>query len=666
MGELRVRNRRRAQKWLCRPQLWLIALSVLVLASVAPNAFAQISPGPLSKAHASLSGTTQCNSCHQFGTSTPAFKCLDCHKEVAEALAGKHGYHAGLQLHNPNGKDCVRCHLEHNGENFDLIRWEPSREKFDHRSTGYRLEGKHASVACEKCHTPAHMLSDLKPLIKYRDAAKSFFAQSTACAPCHTDPHKGQLGNDCTKCHNVESWKAAKEFDHSKTRYPLTGLHVKVECEKCHKPDTPDSPARYRDMKFAVCQDCHTDPHRGEFKKACEACHTTAGWKIMLSGYNFDHSKTKYPLQGKHATVPCTACHIRGDFKKEIPFAKCSDCHTPDPHKGQFAARAQKGDCAECHNLDGWKPSLFDVKQHDTSQYPLRGKHVTVDCAKCHIPAGKDTVYKVKFALCTDCHKDAHDNQFAAAPYSNKCEGCHTVADWHRTTYTIAKHTNSRFALTGAHAAVACSDCHRVGLGGRTDGILPFRFEDRTCTSCHKDPHNGEFNDRMTRKRANGMPLGCEACHTLKSWAEISGFDHSKTKFALQGAHRSVPCAECHRATTAYASRYKGTSQQCEACHVDAHDRQFIARDGATHCADCHNVVRWAPSTFDHDTNTRLPLTGGHAQVLCAKCHVATRMVRDKEIVVYTNTPNKCVDCHGERPTNQPLPQSNEKSFERP
>ncbi|HYA64998.1 MAG TPA: hypothetical protein VED66_17460 [Candidatus Sulfotelmatobacter sp.] len=55
---------------------------------------AQISPGPLSKAHASLSGTTQCNTCHQFGTSTPTFKCLDCHKELAEALANKHGYHA--------------------------------------------------------------------------------------------------------------------------------------------------------------------------------------------------------------------------------------------------------------------------------------------------------------------------------------------------------------------------------------------------------------------------------------------------------------------------------------------------------------------------------------------------------------------------------------------
>ena len=358
-----------------------IALALMVLVSwllFATTLQAQISPGPLSKAHASLSGTTQCNSCHVFGASTPTFKCLDCHKEIAEALANKHGYHSRMQMQNPNGKDCARCHLEHNGESFKLIRWEPSQEKFDHRLTGYKLEGKHASVPCEKCHTPSHMVPSLRALIKYKDPSKSFFGQTTTCTPCHSDPHKGQLGDACTKCHNVESWKAAKEFDHSKTRYPLTGMHVKVACEKCHKPDTPGGPARYKDMKFDACSACHADPHHGAFKKACDACHTTSNWKTILAGNDFDHSKTKYPLLGKHAQVACSACHIKDDFKKEIPFANCRDCHTPDPHKDQFDTRPKKGECAECHTLDGWKPSLFGVKEHDSSQYPLKGKHLSL------------------------------------------------------------------------------------------------------------------------------------------------------------------------------------------------------------------------------------------------------------------------------------------------
>jgi hypothetical protein len=636
-------------------QMMLVTGCFLILS---PLTQAQISPGPLSKVHESLSGSMQCNTCHQFGTSTPTFKCLDCHKEIAEALKDKHGYHSQMQMKNPNGRDCVHCHLDHNGENFNLVRWEPSKEKFDHHLTGYKLEGKHANLACEKCHTPAHMIPELRELIKYKNPAKSFFGQSTACTPCHTDPHKGQLGNECTKCHNVESWKAAKDFDHSKTRYPLTGLHIKVTCEKCHKPDNPGGPAWYRDMKFSACSDCHLDPHRGEFKKACESCHTTSSWKTMLPGYDFDHSKTKYPLAGKHTTVACSACHIKDDFKKEIPFATCKDCHTPDPHKGQFDAWPKQGECAECHTVDGWKPSLFGVKEHDTSKYPLKGKHAKVECAKCHIPAGKDTIYTVKFESCTDCHKDPHDNQFAAAPSKNRCEDCHTLADWHRTSYTIAKHRNSRFPLTGAHSAVPCADCHKVGLAGRTDKVLPFHFEDRSCTACHQDPHKGEFNTQMSRKRANGTPFGCEACHSTKSWGDINGFDHSKTKFPLLGAHRTVACADCHKPTTPAESRFKGTAQKCEDCHKDAHDGQFLAKDNTTRCADCHTASRWKPSTFDHDTKTHFPLTGGHANVACDKCHKTIRMVADKDIVVYKNTPSKCADCHGDNDMNREPPVS--------
>jgi hypothetical protein len=160
----------------------------------------------------------------------------------------------------------------------------------------------------------------------------------------------------------------------------------------------------------------------------------------------------------------------------------------------------------------------------------------------------------------------------------------------------------------------------------------------------------------MARKRTNGTTFGCEACHTVKSWGEINSFDHSKTKFPLLGAHRTVACADCHKPTTAAESRFKGTPLECEACHPDAHDGQFVAKTGKTHCVDCHNAQRWVPSTFDHDTKTHLPLTGGHANVPCKKCHFQTRSVGVKDIIVYKNTPNKCVDCHGEQGKGQVPP----------
>lgn len=624
---------------------WIGMLGVLFFC--APRGAAQISPGPLSKAHQSLEGTTQCATCHEFGTSTPTFKCLDCHKEIAQALAAKHGYHARLQMENPNGRDCVHCHLEHNGQDFHLIHWEKPVKEFDHTLTGYPLEGKHAGLACEKCHTPANMAPAVRDVIKMKDLTRSFFGLSPNCATCHSDPHKGQLGKDCKSCHNTTDWKQAAQFDHSKTRYPLTGLHLNVACEKCHKPAVPGGPARYRGLKFGECIDCHVDPHKGSFKERCESCHTTSSWKKVQMAGQFDHSKTRYLLVGAHATVACTACHVGGDFKKPLRFDTCAGCHTPDPHKGQFADRPKKGECAECHTVDGWRPSLFGVKEHATSKYPLEGKHAEVACAKCHLPAGKDTVYKVKFAACADCHQDVHAGQFAAEPYRSRCEACHIVQDFHRTTFSIAKHRKTQFSLEGAHAAVPCNECHKVGAGGRGDKVVPYKFADRSCTACHVDPHHGEFNDRMAQKRTDGSPQGCEACHSLKSWSDVRGFDHSKTAFPLTGAHRAVACEGCHKAAAGTTQIvFKGTAQECEACHVDVHGGQF-AKNSRTPCASCHSTGRWKPSIFDHDKRTHFPLQGGHANVACAECHKTERMINGKAILFYKPTPSKCADCHG-------------------
>jgi len=622
----------------------LLAAALLFLASPAKS---QISPGPLAKAHQSLSGTTQCASCHQFGTSTPTFKCLDCHKEIARLLSENLGYHARLEMKNPNGKDCVRCHLDHNGENFSLIHWEPSQKQFDHRLTGYPLQGKHSGVACEKCHTPAHMIPEIRALLKRQNPAASFLGASTQCIACHEDYHKGQLGKKCEDCHNVNDWKDAKNFDHSKTRYPLTGLHIQVACEKCHKPDKPGGPVRFRDMKFANCSDCHLDPHHGAFKeKRCEDCHTTAGWKKTLPAFQFDHSKTKYPLLGEHIKVSCIACHASGNFEKPLKFANCTDCHK-DIHNGQFANRPQKGECSECHKVEGWKPSLFGVKEHATSKYPLEGKHAKVECAKCHIPAGKETIYKVKFASCTDCHKDAHDGQFAGKPYLNRCEPCHTVADFHRTLFTIAKHKQTKFPLTGAHVAVSCAECHKVGAAGRKDKIIPFYFKDKTCTGCHADPHHGEFRDRQERRRPDGTKFGCEACHSTKSWVDVAGFDHSKTKFPLLGVHRSVACHDCHKALPGEKEiQFKETPLVCEACHADVHAKQFAKQQGKTDCSTCHNAERWKPSNFDH-SRTKFPLEGGHKGVACDKCHSLIKVVDGKPVLFYKPTPLLCEACHG-------------------
>jgi hypothetical protein len=585
-----------------------------------------------------------------------ALKCLECHTEISSRLAAGRGFHATLRIPAGSSQDCARCHSDHNGLDFPLVKWEV--KNFDHRQTGYPLDGKHAGLACNQCHTSGHIASADRAAIKYKDLNKSFLGLSPDCARCHQDPHSGRLGSSCRQCHNSSDWTSTagqfdhSQFDHSKTRYPLTGQHTQVGCQKCHTPDAKGKP-RYWGIPFSQCSDCHADVHHGSFaQQGCQSCHNPSGWKRVATAAlteSFDHAKTKYPLLGKHQQVDCLRCHSNGDFKKPLAFARCLDCHTDD-HGGQFARRPDKGECASCHNVDGFKPALFGIREHATTAYPLQARHAKVECSQCHTPRGKDTVYRVKFAQCTDCHQDEHQGQFAALPYANRCEQCHTLNGFRPSTYTLARHKESRFLLTAGHVAVPCGDCHKAEARLTQKLTARYRFQSLECTSCHQDPHQGQFEARLRLTTANGTVAGCESCHSTRSWRELSRFDHQQTRFPLTGTHRGVACIDCHKPpnleTTLIHVDFKSAPLKCEECHADVHGAQF-AKAGVTSCADCHNSAKWKPSLFDHDTRTAFPLQGLHRNVRCAACHRLTRAVDDKQVLFYKPTPKECAACHG-------------------
>src|SRR5579862_6617979 len=125
--------------WFPRGAGYLIccALAGSFLAFFAANASAQVSPGPLSKAHESLSGVLSCTKCHAFGGREVQLKCLDCHVEIRERVTQRRGMHAVWVAPNATGKDCAVCHSEHNGADFPLIRWQPNREAIDHSKMGF-------------------------------------------------------------------------------------------------------------------------------------------------------------------------------------------------------------------------------------------------------------------------------------------------------------------------------------------------------------------------------------------------------------------------------------------------------------------------------------------------------------------------------------------------
>jgi hypothetical protein len=528
--------------------------------------------------------------------------------------------------------------MEHNGERFALVRLD--RQNFDHAAqTGTMLEGKHRIQQCAECHNEKHIPADVRATIKVKDANRTYLGLHRECTTCHEDRHRGEFGAECARCHTQEAWKPAAGFIHSKTAFPLTGRHEAVACAKCHARREGDTSLVFKGIAYTTCQSCHADPHHGAFQEAkfrgsCETCHNTGGWKNSRPETGFDHKLTHFPLAGKHSAAACSACHKSSDFHKPIAHERCRDCHE-DPHRRQFAGRAAGSDCYSCHVETAFKPARFGIEAHQRAAFPLEGKHAAVKCEQCHKPDGRATVYITGKLKCEQCHADRHAGEFAAAPNSNRCDICHTVAGFQPATLTVARHSSTRFPLTGRHEAVACGECHKALAPADASSIARnYHFATLTCSECHSDPHR--------------TSVTCETCHATAAWKAVAAFDHSRTRFRLEGPHERAKCAQCHVAPnqgvipTKPAPRFGETATACGSCHLskDPHSGQFQSGGTAEDCVTCHSVGTWSLERFDHD-RARFPLDVAHRNVSCAKCHKLNDSIR-----VYRGTPLECVKCH--------------------
>ncbi len=91
--------------------------------------YAQISPGDLTSAHAKYEGMSNCTLCHDLGKKVSNTKCLDCHKEIKTLITQKKGYHSSTEV---KSNDCFKCHSEHHGRKFEMVRFDEKKFKHDY------------------------------------------------------------------------------------------------------------------------------------------------------------------------------------------------------------------------------------------------------------------------------------------------------------------------------------------------------------------------------------------------------------------------------------------------------------------------------------------------------------------------------------------------------
>jgi len=334
--------------------------------------------------------TVNCFECHaQTSNAKTVFQdqlnisennCIECHDDVHE---GKFG------------TDCIKCHTE---ESFYSLK---EMDFFDHSVTDFPLEGQHIDVDCKSCH-------------KERLTEEINYSQ---CKNCHQDYHNGEFADngispDCIDCHTLEEKFTYTTYgfeEHNASSFSLEGAHIATPCFACHVDEDHWS---FRSIGQS-CVDCHDDIHKGHIDvsyypdRDCTSCHNSEAWSEVA----FDHNLTSWPLEGAHEVVNCRTCHFE-TLENNTTFdqtfsdlsSECIQCHK-NIHGDQFIENGVT-DCIRCHDTESWIPNNFD---HSTTDFPLDGKHLELECVACHKPsieANVDNIinYKIKKHECIDCH----------------------------------------------------------------------------------------------------------------------------------------------------------------------------------------------------------------------------------------------------------------------
>ncbi len=591
-----------------------------------------------------------CNLCHINNNYNLTIAPTDCGNSQCHLTTWQQ---TTTPVHSTSGSafaaaNCSTCHT--------TAGW--SAAAFDHSITGFTLTGTHTSpepTACAACHINNNYSLNSADCYGCHQAA--FLSTTTIGGevPNHVNAGFPTTATACATCHPITTWSAGV-FNHSATGFALTNGHANVACNLCHINNNYSLMIAPTDCGNSQCHlttwQQTTNPVHPSAGAAfavanCSTCHSTVNWTTAT----FDHSTTGFLLTNGHANVACALCHINNNYSLTIASTDCgnSQCHlttwqqTNNPVHSTSGAAFAAANCATCHTTTDWDAASFD---HSVTGFTLTGTHMSptpTPCASCHV----NNNYTRNSADCYGCHQAAFlstttiggsvPNHVAAGfpTTAAQCASCHPITTW---SAGIFNHATTGFPLTNSHATVACNLCH-------VNGNYSLNIAPTACgtSGCHLTDWQNTNAPPHSAAGATFAAANCATCHTTVSWTTAT-FDHSTTGFALTGMHVSptpTPCAACH-----VSNNYSLNSTACYGCHLAAWQStttlggtvpNHIAAGFPTDCSICHSTANWTTSTFNHSATT-FPLTGAHATVACALCHVNGN---------YSGTlPTDCYSCH--------------------
>lgn len=551
--------------------------------------------------------------------------CADCHKHADDDVLP-----VDAQRFGGLDQGCTPCHDDpHKGRM--VVGCTSCHGQSDWKelfSLGHEknlaLVGGHGDVTCRTCHIEGdwHSLESL--------GSSKRRPEPRTCVECHPSPHTSSFVDAiatqqkkpatlvCLDCHAAEH-KSFREpgltidaAQHAASGFKLDAPHDKPACAQCHKPEG-EFEERYSGRKPETCSACHADIHGGQFEhgpfagQQCTACHDKLDFKTPAFTLE-QHALGRLPLTGAHVETKCHECHVdppqtgEGEERKDAAPRtfqgtpdECAACHA-DAHDGFFdeitqpMAEVAHGDCARCHDtlkFANLAPGGFDHAAW--TDFAILGAHTQGDCTLCHKPApqpdesgrsfGRIATREGAPASCSTCHQDVHAGRFDAPGMAQEvagrtdCARCHVETSFRVATENFDHARWTGYPLVGAHAPLACTECHPTLSRAQPDGRTWAQALGTACASCHVDVHAGQF-------KKNGQ-TDCTRCHTSRVDSFLV-FNHDRdSRFALGEAHTPLACSACHVPWKLEGGvevvRYKPLGTECTDCH-GVHDDALLRR----------------------------------------------------------------------------------------